>query len=637
MKDSFSEMKRARLGFVASAACPLVLMAVIHLVPKDPIYADPTRLVFTIVFFLSALWLIYAFTRPLELYLESRSAWRFEGAGPAIFMTIKKLEARYAAFAKLLGNIVTATVGAVALLVLSSWPAFAVLAPFRGIFQLASILGLAGAGFVLYRGRNHLTEVMDLQNQLRDQLAIDGFTPLSKGPTLELPLASREDVSPVTILAPGEFRAGDFDWRITDFYQNLIVFGKPGSGKTACVLNALLDGLVRSTVDLESRPAGLILDPKGDYKDKIRTVMKRAGREHDLIVFGPDDATSIHWNPFDTDDDALEVANRFGAVFDVLGRSDKDAHFVTQSKLFIQSCLTLIRQANPPDEPPEAKEIVMAMGSDDALKLLIELATARTDLTPEEKEWQEAALSYLGGTWMSLGGDERGSVVSTLTGALAPFLNPPYGTLMGGRSTIKLGDAIESGKVIYVDFSIARRGAMARIACTLLKAEYARQVLQREGKARTSFFFCDEFQQFFSSDKDASDADFFERSRGSNHANIVATQNYSALRKGRSDTHTADNLVANCGSVIFLRNIDVQTNEWASKVLTDRLEVTVTSSRGSSASSASYAPRVRPGDFMGLAQPEKGVSTYAEAISLISSRAEVVLNVGRRWHLHLLK
>jgi hypothetical protein len=102
---------------------------------------------------------------------------------------------------------------------------------------------------------------------------------------------------------------------------------------------------------------------------------------------------------------------------------------------------------------------------------------------------------------------------------------------MAGRSTLSLAECIDQGKVLYVHFPIAKRRMMAQTVGTLLKVEYGRQVLIRRQKPRQSFFFCDEFQVFFTAEKETNDSDFFERSRDTNHANVIATQNRPALLK----------------------------------------------------------------------------------------------------------
>jgi hypothetical protein len=86
---------------------------------------------------------------------------------------------------------------------------------------------------------------------------------------------------------------------------------------------------------------------------------------------------------------------------------------------------------------------------------------------------------------------------------------------MAGRSTLSLPDCIDQGKVLYVHFPIAERRLMAQTVGTLIKVEYGRQVLMRNNKPRPSFFFC------------------FERSRGSNHANIIAHAKLPRDAQGR--------------------------------------------------------------------------------------------------------
>ena len=218
-----------------------------------------------------------------------------------------------------------------------------------------------------------------------------------------------------------------------------------------------------------------------------------------------------------------------------------------------------------------------------------------------------------------------------------------------GGSTLTLADCIDQGKVLYVHFPIAKRRLMAQTVGTLLKVEYGRQVLLRSKKPRPSFFFCDEFQVFFSTDKETNDADFFERSRGSNHANIIATQNLPAMLKQGAEGHSVDNLLGNCATKIFLRNTNPETNKWGSELFGNQIETLVGTSRGAGSldprqtggstgvsGATSYAPVVKPEEFIGLAQPSaKDGIDYAEAIVHLAARA-VVTRLKLRWRVHPL-
>jgi type IV secretory pathway TraG/TraD family ATPase VirD4 len=187
---------------------------------------------------------------------------------------------------------------------------------------------------------------------------------------------------------------------------------------------------------------------------------------------------------------------------------------------------------------------------------------------------------------------------------------------------------------------------MSKVICTFVKLEYYREVLKRPDKKRSSFFLCDEFQAYFTVMPGKGDSDFFERSRQSNHANLIATQNYPALIKVAGDKDSVvNNLLGNCAVKIFLRNTDDKTNEYASKLFGQALVAMASSnlSQGSgkslgsagASSSRQYDQKVRPEEFVGLAVPAGDVN-YAETIVHLASRASVTKE-KLRWRVHPLK
>jgi type IV secretory pathway TraG/TraD family ATPase VirD4 len=641
-------LRAARNQFLGNLVSSAAVLLALVVSPKDDAPESLIRLVMTVAFFLFAISLLWSFTDPLENYVRQRLAWRYAGAGTSIELTLGIIRVNLMAVIRPVALIGMATVGFIGLDVLSAWPAFAVLQPLAPVLQWGWFIGVLLLAIVpLMRGRQ-LLQLFNLIHQFQEQLATSEFKRKTDA-EMEAGLG-RPDDPPVTILGEQRFRAGQFDWEWADFYKNLIVFGQPGSGKTVCVLNAILDGLIGSTASTQFPAAGLILDPKGDFKDKIRALMRRSGREHDLLIFDPDSPDSFRWNPFDTPDDALEVANRFGAIFEMQGsEGDNNAFFNQQAKAFLQAVLTAIRLKNPPEKIPSISEVIRLMGSHDTLRKLLDDVWSRTDLPDFQVRLRAAALTYLDEVWMPMSDRTLSAIRATLSNILSPFTYPPFDRVMAGKSTLQLSECIETGKVLYVHFPIARRRLMAQTVGTLLKVEYGRQVLLRVAKPRPTFFFCDEFQVFFTTDKETNDSDFFERSRGSNHANIIATQNRPALLKRSDEEHVVDNLLGNCATKVFLRNTDQSTNKWASELFGEQLETLVNtgrsagtlnprqSSAGASVSGASsYAPRVRPEAFSRLAQPSaKDGIGYADSIVHSAARA-VVSREDLRWRVHPL-
>ena len=260
------------------------------------------------------------------------------------------------------------------------------------------------------------------------------------------------------------------------------------------------------------------------------------------------------------------------------------------------------------------------------------------EMPPLSGNWHDA-LMYYENTWLPMPDRTRAGVQLQLSNMLDPFSLEPFRTLFSGRSDVKMDQALDQGAVVYVHMPVARRETMSKVICTFVKLEFFREVLIRPDKIRPSFFFCDEFQTFFTVGEGRGDAEFFERSRQSLHANVVATQNVEALFKQSPEESPIKNLLANCGSKIFLRNTDERTNQFASQLFGQSLESKIGSSRNAaeggifknptkSSSSISttveYADRIRPEEFSRLVQPSRHESIeHTESIVHLGSRSTI--------------
>ena len=119
-------------------------------------------------------------------------------------------------------------------------------------------------------------------------------------------------------------------------------------------------------------------------------------------------------------------------------------------------------------------------------------------------------------------------VRSTVTQMLDDFTAHPVSEIVSGRSTSRGGNRRPREDALCRS-AFGRPGARSRVLITLLRLEYQREILRRPNKERRSVLFADEFQSFYVSGEKQADSAFFERSRESNHANIVATQNLSSF------------------------------------------------------------------------------------------------------------
>ncbi|MBC7817987.1 MAG: type IV secretory system conjugative DNA transfer family protein [Planctomycetaceae bacterium] len=553
-----TDVVAAQTQFFVSAGLCVATVVTIHWLPKH--VPQPFRLGYTVGYFAALLCLLYQFVGPLRRYLLLLYSWRYESAPEPLERAWKSLLFSLNQLIAVPCFLLGAFLSSVGLITISMWlPDLGVLSPLYNLVWWLSLIG-----FVLFPvfGGFLFHECAQKHRQLSYETELSrSFTPrpvgdlLNDSPDGGTPL-------PLAILDGLKFQAGGHDWEWNDFVQNCVVFGQIGSGKTSCVLNSVLDGLFGSAAQAGQKPSGLILDPKGTFFRDVEALCLRYQRRQDLLVLDPDDASGVCWNPFDSADDEYELATRFAAVSRSLGTKDSNSSFwITKSTMFIQYALELLRLTNPPGEPPCFAQINELASSFAAI-------SERADRLDVTDPRGHDCLAFFATEWATMAPETRTSVQAHLTGMLFPFLKQPYATRFAGRSTHRIADMIDNGKILYLHMPTSDRETMARTIGIFLKLEYYREVLRRPRKKRPSFFFCDEFQKFFTAgskenqEQDKSDADTFRLSRESFHANIVATQNIGAL----GSPEAARAFLGNCLTGIFLRNPDEATNAFTSQL-----------------------------------------------------------------------
>jgi hypothetical protein len=181
-------------------------------------------------------------------------------------------------------------------------------------------------------------------------------------------------------------------------------------------------------------------------------------------------------------------------------------------------------------------------------------------MTPRDAEKRaqfEAVERWFDGDWTRIEPKLRTSIVEGVSVFLSLFDdNPrvkhtfcPPKTLYDGAAAApdghgtplpSLGDLIEQGKVIALNFPAAMNPALARAVGTMLKQDFQRAVLNRIPRMtaepgrrwRPVVFLCDEYQAFATTGENepSGDEKFFSLARQARCIPIVATQSLSSLR-----------------------------------------------------------------------------------------------------------
>lgn len=626
-KDVFTTRK----SLYNSIGICLIIIVVIHIFPKSHTHHSTLRLLLTVSYFGTILYLLWTMLNPRAEYVEKLFKWKFEDCPVPMEKAWKLYLHTLNQTIKISVILLMFFVASIGLNVLTPWFVTGKTPMVMNLLVGVAFVALICLPFLLSK---KLSDLYHLKKFFEEMLVTSDFKSRDlKG------LDNGEDSSSekaVVVKGHLEFKAGNMDWSWEDFYKNCIIFGQTGTGKTLCVLNVLLDALLGSGSRYEYKPSALILDPKGDFAGKIQYLCKKYNRDRDLLILDPKNPKeSITWNPFDSHGDELEISARFAAVLACMGiQSTEDTYWIDSAKKFIRHSIALIRYSNEhngrENEPPSLAEISEMAADLNA----IEERTSSLDISDARCG---QCLAFFAQEWLDMAEKTKTTIQSFITNMIDPFLMEPYLTLFSGRSSVRISDMVNKGKILYVNMPIAEKESMSKMICTFIKLEYFREVLIAVNKKRPSFFMCDEFQSFFTVTQGKGDADFFERSRQSNHANIIATQNMFALLKQTSRKDPVMNLLGNCAIKIFLRNTETETNNYASALFDqDFVGVMAKGSSGGGLGkrrtpvstnyniSYQYEAMVRPEKFTKLAIPSRrdGVD-YAESYVHLSSRGKV--------------
>ena len=647
-----ADVRRMATDAIAGAVLCLAGLCTIE-VFAEPELSAKLRLVLTLVFFAMALGLFHFLLGPRRRAVLAILEWKYADAPNHTLNSVRELAYDLDLLVSRTVYCAGTFVAATAIRVLAAW--YTDLEPLAGIawyFWWASLIAMLLFPFV---GGFHFQRLYQQYHDLsrRDAIAL-GFTPRPLARLFAPGEDDPHDEASRTTHADG-FDAGGRRWSWQELRTNCIVFGQTGSGKTSCVLNAMMDGLIGAAKTIGLCPGGLVLDPKGippnaqgqDFADKLKILLSRCGWDDRLRIIEPArPRQSERWNPLDSQDDELELSARLAAVMEATrDRRDggDDGFWIAEAQKFVRHAIALLRAVDH-GEPPCLADILTLSGNAEELNHRIQ----QIPDGPLRRSSAQTALEFFVNEWMQKGDEHRSGVQGYVSNMLDPFTMEPYRTIFSGRSTIRLRDAVHDGLIVCLRMPAADKESMARVVATFLKLEFYREILLAVQKQRPSFFVCDEFQVLMTTFARKGDAEFFERSRESNHVNLIATHNLPALtRQTPNNREPAMSLLGNCAVKIFLRNTDPDTNKYASELF--GAELVPVSGHGTTAgvgrfgmmavssnTTNQYDQAVHSSRFSTLAVPSERHpdSDYCEAIIHDAARPSGPDRRSSRWPRH---
>ena len=330
-------------------------------------------------------------------------------------------------------------------------------------------------------------------------------------------------------------------------YQNVLITGSIGSGKTSGAVSRLLYPL------LKSGKGGLILDVKGNFVGKVEEMCKRCGRISDLKVISK--TSNGYFEILSNSISSLELAGRIKQILELLSvNNNSDSYWLDKVENFLTNIFVLMKYLDKfsmlelhrlvTEEKylqtclSEVKEMVVKTPPDD--KLAFEISNMINFITKE---------------FETLDSRVKSIIKSEITRFTIPLITEYDLYNQFCEKGAKEEIVFDEKSIIVLSVPIGENRTLSKILATILKLEFQKFVLSNISNPIPVFFIADEFQEFCN----VADSNFLSLSREAKCINIISTQSYSSLKSTLKNEENTRVLIQNLVNKIWFRNDDIYT------------------------------------------------------------------------------
>ena len=422
-------------------------------------------------------------------------------------------------------------------------------------------------------------------------------------------------------------------------FQNFLITGTIGTGKTASVMYPLTKQALFYEADNPEKKAGfLILDVKGNFYQKVLEFARQAGREDDIVIVSLKDN---RYNPVHKPNmESSDLAGRCKKVISLFakGAANKDSFWDNKAMQMMTECIRLLRITEKDigkDEPPyiSLEKIHKVVTDKDyrknkinQLKNIKEKIKAGIDMKNEHATLFNImqAETYFDNEFNSKAETTIETIKACVTEMTSFFVSSEKMQRAFSPKTIEecdfLGfeECINEGKIVVLALNAAEYPEVSKSIAAYMKLDFQSEIMQRTSKKglnkdRPMFFISDEYQVFVTDN----DGEFYALSRESKCCSIVASQSYTSILKALGNKESYNMLHQNLVNKIFLRTDDKETVDVAQfltgKEDKEKFQKTISESLSN----------VKKDGIFGELKSERGKSGYSEGLNVSLSREDV--------------
>ena len=357
-------------------------------------------------------------------------------------------------------------------------------------------------------------------------------------------------------------------------YQNILITGTIGSGKTSSAMYPFTKQLIEYKCDNKKEKLGLlILDVKGNYHKQVEKYCNLCNRENDLIVLSLDG--NIRYNPLDKPNlKAHILANRLKTILTLFSSKNGEQYWLDKAEQILTECIKLCRLYN--DGYVTFTELHKLITIPDYYSSKISVLRnmfLAGKLSKEDCFNLLSSIEFFEKEFLQLDSRTMAILKSEITRITGCFVSDYQIQKVFCPSKEEINfkgfkNLISKGKILVLNMNLAEFKNLSKIIAAYLKLDFQTEVMSRlsfsnNNSFRSVAFISDEFHEYVTS----TDADFFAQSREAKCINIVTTQSYASLLNSIDNQNTTKAIIQNLVNKLWFRTDDIFTIEDAQKQL----------------------------------------------------------------------
>lgn len=352
-------------------------------------------------------------------------------------------------------------------------------------------------------------------------------------------------------------------------YQNILITGTIGSGKTSSAIYPFAEQLIKYSNNNFANKIGILcLDVKGNFYKQIKFYSKKFNRLKDLVIISLN--SNETYNPLDKPNlNPLVLANRLKTILTLFSPNNSDSFWLDKVEQVICEAIKLCRLYN--NNYVNFIELHKLINDKsyylEKVKLLRNMFL-NNKFSNIDLHNLTSAITFFENEFFKL--DERTISIlkSEITRITLPFvsdykISKVFSPSKKDVTFSGFKDIIKSGKIVVLSMNISEFSTLSKIIATYMKLDFQSEVMSNlnSKNSRSVAFICDEYQEYITS----SDANFFSESREAKCINIVSTQSYSSLLNTIKDESALKVILQNLVNKLWFRTDDIFTIESAQK------------------------------------------------------------------------